>query len=77
MAKGKGKKKAGKKAHRAGKKTGSRRTKRSAAQIAQARKARQTNGLKRAKLHQAAAMLADFHGGKGPIKSGCGRPRGS
>lgn len=30
---------------------------------------------KRAELHKAATMLADFHGGKLPIKSGCGRPR--
>lgn len=30
---------------------------------------------KRAQLHKAATMLADFHGGKLPIKSGCGRPR--
>lgn len=29
----------------------------------------------RARLHKAATMLADFHGGKLPIKSGCGRPR--
>jgi hypothetical protein len=31
----------------------------------------------RAKLHDAATMLKDFHGGKLPVRSGCGRPRGS
>jgi hypothetical protein len=30
---------------------------------------------RRAELHKAATMLKDFHGGKLPIKSGCGRPR--
>lgn len=32
-------------------------------------------GGERARLHKAASLLHDFHGGKLPIKSGCGRPR--
>lgn len=68
--------KAGKKTvKRAPKKKGG--VRRSAAQTAAAKKARSANGLRRAKLHAAAALLKDFHGGKSPIKSGCGRPRGS
>ena len=51
--------------------------KRSAAKSAAAKKARQALGIRRAKAHAAAALLADFHGGKAPFKSGCGRPRGS
>lgn len=39
--------------------------------------ARQAAISKRVKLHSAAALLKDFHGGKLPVKSGCGRPRGS
>lgn len=66
MAKGRAKKKAGKK------KTAARRRK--GAGLA----ARQAIGTKRARLHAAAALLKDFHGGK-PMKpghsSGCGRPR--
>jgi hypothetical protein len=63
--------------------TGTKRTKKkgrkgtSPASAAKKRAARQSNGVKRAKLHAAAALLKDFHGGKSPIKSGCGRPRGS
>lgn len=33
------------------------------------------NASTRVALHQAATKLADFHGGKSPIRSGCGRPR--
>lgn len=28
-------------------------------------------------MHEVAASKPDFHGGKLPIRSGCGRPRGS
>jgi len=56
-----------KKAHRVGKK---RRTRKGGGQALRA-----ATGTKRAKLHAAAALLKDFHGGKNPIKSGCGRPR--
>lgn len=74
MAKpGKGKK--GKRAGKTAKKGGKKTARRSAAAIAKAKAARKANGVKRAKMHAAAALLADFHGGKGPILSGCGRPR--
>lgn len=53
---------------RAGKKGGNRLT---AAQ----KKAKSAAVKKRVQLHQAASMLKDFHGGKLPIRSGCGRPR--
>lgn len=39
--------------------------------------ARKKRVAQRVKMHAAAALLADFHGGRAPIKSGCGRPRGS
>lgn len=29
----------------------------------------------RVRMHNLASELADFHGGKLPVKSGCGRPR--
>ena len=61
------KKKGGKK--RAGKK------KRKARKPAMSPAARKKVVAKRAELHKAATLLADFHGGKLPIKSGCGRPR--
>ena len=47
--------------------------KKTAAQI----EARKKRIRERLELHRAATMLSDFHGGKGPVKSGCGRPRGS
>jgi len=34
-----------------------------------------TTVAKRAAMHKAATELADFHGGKLPVRSGCGRPR--
>lgn len=70
-----------KKKARAGKKAGKRgkgkkgkkvNAKKKAAKAAELRK---TLGLTRAKLHKDAAELADFHGGKAPVRSGCGRPR--
>jgi len=32
---------------------------------------------KRLDMHHDAAQRSDFHGGKLPVRSGCGRPRGS
>lgn len=29
----------------------------------------------RARLHKAATLLSDFHGGQLPVVTGCGRPR--
>lgn len=64
-----------KKRRRAGKKrapkkraTKKRRTKVSLAQ-------KRSNIAKRAALLKHATALADFHGGKSPVRSGCGRPR--
>ncbi len=68
MAKKRAKKRSGKK--RAGKKkrTGKKRSKVSSA--ARAKAIRQ-----RIAMHNHAAALKDFHGGRLPVKSGCGRPR--
>ena len=63
MAKKRSKKKAG----RVGKK------RRAKAGVSQAQRA--AVGARRAQLHRAASLLKDFHGGKLPLKSGCGRPR--
>lgn len=66
---------AGKKvAKKAGKKGGKRL---SPAEKKQRAAAKQKRIKERLDLHKASTMLADFHGGKGPVKSGCGRPRGS
>jgi hypothetical protein len=74
MAKKTGKRAGKRTAKKTGKKGGRAAT---SASAAKKRALRQANGVKRAKLHAAAALLKDFHGGKGPIKSGCGRPRGT
>lgn len=42
-----------------------------------AKKQKVKNIMKRLSMHEAASKLADFHGGKTPVLSGCGRPRGS
>lgn len=63
-----------------GKKTASRTKKKSGGRkpkTAAQKAARSAAISKRVKLHSAAALLKDFHGGKLPVKSGCGRPRGS
>lgn len=72
MAKGRRGKKAAK---RAGKKKVAKRLSAGERKKRQAAKAK--NIKERLSLHAAATKLADFHGGRGPVKSGCGRPRGS
>lgn len=66
---------AAKKTH--SKKTASRKKKGGRRLTPAALKARSAAITRRVKLHSAAALLKDFHGGKLPVKSGCGRPRGS
>ena len=56
-------------------KKGSAKKKRGGRLSAADKAARKAAIKKRVQLHQAASMLKDFHGGKLPIKSGCGRPR--
>jgi len=71
------KKKAGKrggKGKRAAKKGGKRL---SVAKKAERQRLKKKAIAKRLELHRASSLLADFHGGKYPVKSGCGRPRGS
>jgi transposase len=66
------KKKASKK--RAGKKAGKRGGRKPNEKT---KKEKVKNIMKRLSMHEAASKLADFHGGKSPVLSGCGRPRGS
>lgn len=68
MAKRAKKKRAGKKRAAKKKRTGKKRSKVSSAARTKAIK-------QRISMHNHAAALADFHGGRLPVKSGCGRPR--
>ena len=66
MAKKRAKKRSGKK-KRAGKKRGR------VSKVSSA--ARKKAIAQRTRMHKLASELADFHGGRLPVKSGCGRPR--
>lgn len=72
-------KKGGRKGKKAGKKVSKKKGGRrlTAAQKQERQRIKKKNSAKRIELHKASTLLADFHGGKGPVKSGCGRPRGS
>jgi hypothetical protein len=67
MAKKRSKKKAGKRSSKKGRRSSP--------------KERTAKTLKiikqRLTMHETAASKPDFHGGKLPVRSGCGRPRGS
>lgn len=70
-------KKAGKRGKRSGKSSKKKAGKRGKGQSEAKKVQKKKNIARRLELHRAASMLKDFHGGKGPVKSGCGRPRGS